>query len=85
MRKASTRRAKQNREYTKVRLEYLNEHPYCERCEGNQATEIHPKKGRIELLLINKEFFCALCHNCHVWVENNPVEAKEQGFSLNRL
>jgi hypothetical protein len=29
--------------------------------------------------------FIALCRVCHVWVENHPTEAKELGFSKNRL
>jgi len=27
----------------------------------------------------------AVCRNCHRWIEENPVEAKELGFSRSRL
>tara|TARA_Y100000592_G_scaffold37730_1_gene59702 strand:+ start:1052 stop:1198 length:147 start_codon:yes stop_codon:yes gene_type:complete len=25
-----------------------------------------------------------VCRNCHTWIENNPVDAKELGFSISR-
>ena len=80
----SKRRTKQYREYSKVRKEYLEEHSYCEVCYS-PATEIHHKKGKIESLLTDKNFFLAVCRNCHDWIENNPEKAKEEGYSVDRL
>ena len=76
------------REYKKVREIYLDKNPICEAnlngC-GNDANQIHHKKGRIGNLLIDDNYFLAVCGNCHHWIENNPTESKELGFSLNRL
>lgn len=85
MKQVSNRRAKQNREYNKIRLVYLKENPFCGRCEFAKSTQIHHKKGRIESLLTNTEFFFPVCQDCHNWIELNPVEAKELRYSLNRL
>lgn len=86
----SKKRLKQESEYSKVRKEYLLSHEECEVCkqEGQviqQATEIHHKKGRIDTLLTNKKHFLAVCNECHQFIELNPVWAKENGYSENRL
>ena len=88
IRPASKKRAKENKTYsTQARPEYLAEHPTCEIQVAGctyEATEVHHKKGRIGKLLTDKTYFCAACHNCHVWAELNPIEAKEKGVSLKR-
>lgn len=63
---------------------FLKQNPYCAVC-GNFATEIHHKKGKIETLLTNELYFLAVCRSCHTWIELHPEEAKEKGYSLNRL
>ena len=84
----SSKRRKQESEYRQLRQEFL-EGRNCKRCQDldiiTQATTIHHKKGRIGDLLNDKEFFIGLCMACHIWVERNPVDAKQQGYSLNRL
>jgi hypothetical protein len=42
-------------------------------------------KGRSGELLMDSRFFVAVCRNCHEWIENHPVEAKELGYSISRL
>lgn len=87
MRKLSLKRRKQNRKYLKLRLEYLDEHPYCESglCPRMLAIEIHHKKGRTAELLTDARYFLAVCRCCHDYIENNVSEAKEKGLSLSRL
>lgn len=88
MRNMSLKRAKQNREYLKLREKYLNENPTCEiNVDGCtiDATEIHHAKGRIGYLLTEIEFFKATCRKCHIWAELHPKEAKEKGVSFSRL
>jgi hypothetical protein len=80
----SSKRAGEEREYLRRREKYLLMHPECECC-GGEATELHHKAGRIGKLLINVMYFMAVCRECHVWIEQNPLEAKEQGYSINRL
>lgn len=76
-------------EYLKVRAEYMNKHQKCEAgivCNKlNFATDCHHKKGKIGELLVNSDFFLAVCRDCHSWIELHPIESKEKGFSLDRL
>lgn len=64
--------------------------------EKRSTTEIHHKKGRQGFaddwarehdipLLIDKRFFLAVSRDGHRWIEENPVKAKEKGFSVDRL
>lgn len=88
MKPVADKRRKQNAEYSVVRVEFLTDNPVCQiQVEGctHEATEVHHKKGRIDKLLTNKEFFCAACSSCHHWAEMNPDEAKEKGVSISRL
>lgn len=88
IKRRSEKRAKQEREYIKENKIYLEEHPYCEakvQCHGMLSSQVHHKKGRIGDLLLNKEFWLPVCGQCHDWIENNPLEAKEKGLSLSRL
>lgn len=88
MRRLSKKRAKQYRDYSKVRKEFLLENPYCQaRIPGCliEATDVHHKKGKIEGLLTDTNYFMAVCRSCHNYIEGHPKEAKEKGFSLSRL
>ena len=85
----SDKRIIQDKQYSKLRKKLIEEHPLCQAnikdvCSG-AATQCHHKKGRVGKLYINPEFFLAVCHQCHLYIEMNPEWAKEQGFSLNRL
>lgn len=75
-------------EYKPIREAYLLKHKYCEanlkRCT-KVATEIHHKASKIGKLYTDDNNFLAVCRNCHTWIEENPKEAKELGFSENRL
>lgn len=84
----SDKRKIEQREYLKSRLIFLNEHQKCEAgLTGCRiwATEVHHKRGRIGRLLLNILYWLAVCRVCHRWIEEHPEEAKEKGFSLNRL
>lgn len=85
----SPKRAKQEREYLKERTAFLLSSQQCQAKLPNictrKATEVHHKKGRIGYLLTYVPFWLPVCRSCHEWIENNPNEAKELGFSMNRL
>lgn len=84
----SDKRAKQEREYLKLNKEYLEAHPICEgriKCSGALSSEVHHAAGRIGKLLTDTTKFKALCHECHIWAELNPEQAKVLGISENRL
>jgi len=85
MKRLSTKRAKQNYEYKKIRIQFLLDHPLCEVCEKQESSEIHHKKGRIGELLTNTNHFLSVCRNCHRWIEEHPKMAKAFGYSESRL
>ncbi len=81
IKKLSPKQAKIKAEYLKVRLEYLNKHPYCEinwvGCTGS-ATDLHHSKGR-GINTTEVKFFKASCRNCHDKIHfENPKLAHEQ-------
>lgn len=83
---ASKKRAKQNREYSKLRKQFLIQHPKCQVSGCRQvATEVHHLAGRIGDLLTDPKNFLAVCHEHHVEIENHPDLAKEKGYSKSRL
>lgn len=84
IRKLSKKRAKQNREYSTLRKQFLELNPNCRVC-GIEATDIHHKKGRTGHLLTDIRFFLPVCRRCHQRIELNPSWAKEKGYSLSRL
>ncbi len=74
--------------YGHLRNAFMERHPYCQaRIPGCkiEATEIHHKAGRSGQALIDEENFLAVCRSCHDYIEGHPKEAKERGFSENRL
>lgn len=86
----SKKRAALNRQYTLLRKQFLSEHSCCEAglegCTGcrMEYMTVHHKKGRGEYFLDTKTWL-ASCFTCHQWIERNPSEAKELGFSESRL
>jgi hypothetical protein len=88
IRARSKKRAQQEREYARLRKEYLSNHLYC---EGNLtgcttvASEIQHSMGRVGKLLTDVRYFKASCHNCNLRAETHPHEAIANGFSKSRL
>lgn len=56
----------------------------CRRC-SKESTDIHHSQGKIGSLLNDMDYFIPLCRECHTWVEEHPKQAKQEGFSINRL
>lgn len=83
----STKMKKTMDEYSKKRIAFL---ALNTKCEANlvgctkTATDVHHKVGRGENHNNISTWF-AVCRSCHKWIEENPVEAKELGFSESRL
>lgn len=86
IRKQAPKRAKQNREYLKIKKVYLAQNPKCTilGCENN-SIDVHHMAGKIEDLLTDTRYFKAVCRNCHIWIENHPNESKKLGYSLTRI
>lgn len=77
--KQHTKTRKQNELYTQQRRKYLADHPWCEVCQSNQATEIHHKQGRGKYLLLDSTWL-PVCQACHLKIHANPTWAKVKGF-----
>ena len=71
--------------YAVARDQYLKDNPMCERCKIERSDQIHHKKGKVGSMLYNKTYFMAVCFECHRYIEDNPNESKQKGWSLNRL
>jgi|694.fasta_scaffold92874_3 hypothetical protein len=75
-------------EYSKKRLAFLALHVTCQAklvgCTG-ASTDVHHKAGRVGDNYLNMSKWLALCRNCHSWIETNPEDAKELGYSESRL
>ncbi|MDF2189322.1 HNH endonuclease signature motif containing protein [Paraflavitalea sp. CAU 1676] len=88
IRRASKKRAKQERQYTGLRKRFLQANPDCQAnvcgCSG-KAEHIHHMAGRIGDDLTDVDNFLAVCPECHHWIETHPVEAKALCLSISRL
>lgn len=87
IRKYSIKRKKQIDEYHKdIRPAYLKLNPKCMVKDCNRkSTDIHHKKGRSGLLLLDVWWFLSTCRECHQYIEEHPTWAKENDYSMSRL
>ena len=87
MRKVSKKMAQTNREYTQLRKQFLSKYPMCQakihQC-SLKSTDVHHMRGRGKYHL-DTATWLSVCRNCHNWIELNPVDAKELGFSNERV
>jgi hypothetical protein len=84
----SAKRRVEMDEYSKKRTAFLIVKPQCEAKLVDctiKSTDVHHKTGRVGDNYLKISSWLAVCRNCHNWIENNPVEAKELGYSESRL
>ena len=75
----SKKQQKKLREYSKLRKEYLEEHPLCECGCGRKSRDIHHKAGRGSNL--NRvETWMAVCRPCHDEIHACPSVARKRGW-----
>ena len=81
--KKSERRTKEEREYSKLRKEFLETKMICE-VEGcsNQSCDVHHKKHRSGSLYLDVTYFMAVCRDCHTYIHENPDESYEKGYLI---
>jgi hypothetical protein len=72
------------KDYQKVRVEYLLEHPHCEVCAVEQSTQVHHRKGRGKLLC-ERQWFLAVCQGCHQKIHKRPAWAYKKGHMVRRI
>jgi hypothetical protein len=74
--------------YARLRDAFITAKPRCEAklpmCTGS-STDVHHKAGRVGDNYLKIGTWLAVCRSCHSWIETNPLEAKELGFSESRL
>lgn len=85
--RVSDKRKKETVEYLKLRLEYLNNHKFCEaKLNGctHYSTEIHHKVGgsNRSKSYLDVNIFMAICRTCHTSIHNSPKEARELGYLI---
>ncbi len=94
IRKISKKRQKEMSQYARDSAIWKKDKK-CKRC-GHPNVEVHHMKGKQGYaqdqnrllgvsLYLDQRYWCPLCRICHIFVENNPKEAKKLGYSLNRL
>lgn len=87
MRKVSKKKAKQNREYSKVRKEYLVDKMciVCEKVHGitQKADVVQHVRGRGKHTT-DESTFSPLCQNHWRWPEDNPEAAEAMGIKKSR-
>lgn len=83
--KVSKKRSNELAEYTHKRKIFLKDNPRCAVYPKLMATDVHHKKGRVGSLFLDEKFWLPVSRLGHKWVEENPEEAINKGFSLLRL
>lgn len=59
----------------------LQDHPLCQRCKKEYATDVHELKSRARGGSITDENnLRCVCRTCHFWITTNPKLAKETGW-----
>jgi len=87
IRKVSIKLSKEQAVYRGKRIIFLAENTNCfakfNGCFG-EATDVHHSRGRGRYLN-DTTTWLPLCRSCHNYIETHPKEAKERGYSKNRL
>lgn len=85
VKKVTAKRANQNQQYAKLRREYLEHYPACEVIDcNNRSSEIHHQKGRENDLLLDTNYFMAVCKSCHHRITIDSQWAISEGYSIIR-
>lgn len=89
MKQTSSKQAKRNREYDKLRqVVYERSDGRCEinatwscstRCE-----QVHHKQGRLGDRMLDLDKMVGICHNCHDFIGRNPALAYDRGWMMKR-
>lgn len=85
----SKKRAAQNREYDKIRIEvYERAKGRCEAravwsCTG-AVEQVHHKQGRTGDRMTDIDKMMGLCYPCHDFITKNPTIAYQNGWMLRR-
>jgi hypothetical protein len=85
IKRESEKRKGQNKEYSKLAKEYLLLYPVCEVVECHlPSNQVHHMAGRSNEMLLNTDYFLAVCPDCHQRITLDSKWALENGYSLPR-
>lgn len=62
---------------------FLAAHPMCDGCSEGcklRASQIHHRRGRSGLLLLDVRYWSGVCGPCHYWIGNNMEQARTLGL-----
>ncbi len=90
LKRVSKKRAKENRKYMELRVEFLRDHPWCEAAaviwpeQYRNATlpysgEVHHKVDR-RAHFLDVSSWLAVCRESHQWIHANPGQARKLGL-----
>lgn len=82
--KVSKKRQEENKIYKVKRAEFLKLHTICP-ITGGRTEDVHHVKGRTGTLFLDERYWLAVSREGHRKIEENPIWAKENGYSANRL
>lgn len=76
-----------HKEYIKLVKEMMAESNLCEIKEQGcqvKASGLHHKAKRSPKNLLDRNNLLRACNNCQLWIENNPLESLEKGYSVSK-
>lgn len=83
----SAKRKDINKEYRKIVKGFLKDKPFCA-IKSAVCTKItegpHHMRGRIGQLLLDTKFMMPSCNACNLYVEENDLWARKNGFKLSK-
>jgi len=98
IRRVSSKRAAQLKEYTKLRKEFMAANPICqvwldenpsalafqEYGDAAASTDVHHKKSRVGKMLLDTRYWMAVSRTAHQRIHQFPKWAMEKGYILNK-
>lgn len=86
--KNTPKRLKQESKYSRLCRAFKLANPFCKRCADmgleTPTRDVHHMMGKEGELLLDVSKFLPLCRLCHNWMDDNPMDAIVQGYSLSR-
>lgn len=69
--------------YNAIKEIWMLRYPSCMIGSGecvDVASEVHHRRGRNGLLLVDVRHWLAVCPACHAWIHAHPAEARAKGW-----
>lgn len=79
IRRVSVKRAREMKEYTRLRAEFMAARPTCEKCGARPSKQCHHKAKR-GINYLNVSTWAALCQPCHDWIHQHQGQARASGW-----